>query len=79
MGVINFESLPFIKYSEYTENLIQIIISLAQPALKKALDFENLLIGEEQNDTTGMPSSPSFTEFWIRTVTMNREHIILQV
>ncbi len=60
-GVITVESLPFIKYSEYTENLIQIIISLAQPALKKALDFENLLIGEEYNEETKLPQ---FTQLY---------------
>ncbi|QEN07053.1 hypothetical protein EXM22_03280 [Oceanispirochaeta crateris] len=67
-GVINIESLPFIKYSEYTENLIQIIISLGQPALKKALDFENLLSGDEQNETTGLPQ---FTQLY-RILDKNR-------
>ena len=60
-GVISIDSLPFIKYSEYTENIIQIIISLAQPALKKALDFEALLIGEEHNEDTGLPQ---FTQLY---------------
>ena len=54
-GVINIEELPFIKYSTYTENLLQIIISLAQPALKRALDFESLLLEEEENPDTGLP------------------------
>jgi len=67
-GIINIDSLPFIKYSEYTENLIQIIISLAQPALKKALDFENLLIGEEYNEITGLPH---FTQLY-RVLDKNR-------
>ncbi|MDC7232044.1 MAG: hypothetical protein PQJ58_02340 [Spirochaetales bacterium] len=60
-GVLNIESLPFIKYSGYTENLIQIIISLAQPALKKSLDFEKLLLGEEQHEITGLPQ---FTQLY---------------
>lgn len=60
-GVINLESLPFIKYSSYTENMIQIIISLAQPALKRALDFESLLIEEEENENTGLPQ---FTQLY---------------
>jgi len=60
-GVINIESLPFVKYSSYTENLIQIIISLAQPALKRALDFESLLMGEEENEYTGLPQ---FTQLY---------------
>lgn len=60
-GVISLDSLPFIKYSEYTENIIQIIISLAQPALKKALDFEALLLGEEHNENTGLPQ---FTQLY---------------
>ncbi|MDA3955442.1 GAF domain-containing protein [Oceanispirochaeta sp.] len=67
-GVINIDSLPFIKYSEYTENLIQIIISLAQPALNKALEFENLLMGEEQHETTGLPQ---FTQLY-RILDKNR-------
>lgn len=67
-GVINIESLPFIKYSEYTENLVQIIISLAQPALKKSLDFENLLLGEEQHEITGLPQ---FTQLY-RILDKNR-------
>ncbi len=60
-GVISIDSLPFIKYSEYTENIAQIIISLAQPALKKALDFEALLLGEEHNEDTGLPQ---FTQLY---------------
>ena len=60
-GVISIESLPFIKYSEYTENIIQILVSLAQPALKKALDFEALLMGEEHNEDTGLPQ---FTQLY---------------
>ncbi|OQY33543.1 MAG: hypothetical protein B6241_07615 [Spirochaetaceae bacterium 4572_59] len=60
-GVINLESLPFIKYSSYTENMIQIIISLAQPALKRALDFESLLNEEEENEYTGLPQ---FTQLY---------------
>ena len=67
-GVINIESLPFIKYSEYTENIIQIIVSLAQPALEKALDFENLLLGEEQHSITGLPQ---FTQLY-RILDKNR-------
>lgn len=67
-GVINIESLPFIKYSEYTENLVQIIVSLAQPALKKSLDFETLLMGEEQHDITGLPQ---FTQLY-RILDKNR-------
>ena len=60
-GVINLESLPFIKYSSYTENMVQIIISLAQPALKRALDFESLLSEEEENEYTGLPQ---FTQLY---------------
>ena len=60
-GVISIDSLPFIKYSGYTENIAQIIISLAQPALKKALDFEALLLGEEHNEDTGLPQ---FTQLY---------------
>ncbi|MDC7240497.1 MAG: hypothetical protein PQJ50_09075 [Spirochaetales bacterium] len=67
-GVINIESLPFIKYSEYTENIIQIIVNLAQPALKKALEFESLLLGEEQNSITGLPQ---FTQLY-RELDKNR-------
>ena len=60
-GVLNIENLPFIKYSSYTENLVQIIINLAQPALKRALDFESLLIEEEENPLTGFPQ---FTQLY---------------
>ena len=60
-GVLNIEKLPFIKYSSYTENLVQIIISLSQPALKRALDFESLLVGEEENPVTRLPQ---FTQLY---------------
>ncbi len=60
-GVLNIEKLPFIKYSSYTENLVQIIISLSQPALKRALDFESLLVEEEENPVTGLPQ---FTQLY---------------
>ena len=60
-GVVNLEALPFIKYSGYTENLVQIIISLAQPALKRALNFETLLVEDETNTVTGLPQ---FTQLY---------------
>jgi hypothetical protein len=54
-GVVNIEEMPFVKYSLYTEQLLVIIIGLAQPAIEKAVEYEALLKGEETDDTVGLP------------------------
>jgi polysaccharide biosynthesis protein PelD len=54
-GVLNVEEMPFEKYNLYSERLLQIIISLAEPALEKALGYESLIQSDEMDPITGLP------------------------
>ena len=58
-GVLNIESMPFLKYNLYTEKLLQLILSLCAPALERALEYEAVVRQAEANPITGLPS---FTE-----------------
>ncbi len=59
-GVLNIEEMPFIKYNQYTERLLFIIISLIEPALQKAVAYESLVRKEEVDTVTGLPLFTSF-------------------
>ena len=59
-GVLNIEEMPFIKYNHYTERLLFIIISLIEPSLQKAVEYESLVHKEEFDTVTGLPLFTSF-------------------
>jgi PleD family two-component response regulator len=59
-GVLNIEDLPFIKYNQYTERLLFIIISLIEPSLQKAVEYEAMVQKEEFDPVTGLPLFTSF-------------------
>ncbi|MBN2049914.1 MAG: diguanylate cyclase [Spirochaetales bacterium] len=54
-GVLNIEDMPFEKYNLYTEQLLIIILSLAQTSLESALEYEYLIQKEEMDSLTGLP------------------------
>ncbi len=54
-GVLNIEEMPFIKYNSYTEKILEIIISLAEPALARAVNYEKQSQQNEIDKTTGLP------------------------
>ena len=59
-GVLNIEELPFVKYNLYTERLLFIIISLIEPSLNKAVDYNAIMQREEIDSVTGLPLFTSF-------------------
>lgn len=59
-GVLNIEELPFVKYNLYTERLLFIIISLMEPSLQKAVEYESIMRREEVDALTGLPLFTSF-------------------
>jgi polysaccharide biosynthesis protein PelD len=59
-GVLNIEEMPFIKYNQYSERLLFIIISLLEPPLQKAIEYEDIIRKEEFDTLTGLPLFTSF-------------------
>jgi hypothetical protein len=54
-GVLTVETLPFERYSQYTETILAILLSLAEPYLRQILEFENLNDKRELDAQTGYP------------------------
>lgn len=54
-GVLNIEEMPFIRYNQHTEKLLEIIISLAEPALSRAVDHDRQIHQSETDSDTGLP------------------------
>ena len=59
-GILNIEKMPFNKYNLYTEQLLFIIVSLIEPSLEKAIEYESLIRKEEIDTVTGLPLFSSF-------------------
>jgi hypothetical protein len=54
-GVLSVEDLPFERYSNYTETMMAIILSLAEPYLRRITEFETLNAQNEVDPETGYP------------------------
>lgn len=54
-GVLNVEALPFERYSQYTETILAILLSLAEPYLKQIREYDNLNEEREVDAVTGFP------------------------
>jgi|GEM_PF-1260182 len=54
-GVLNIETLPFERYSLYTESVLEIILSLVEPSLADAIDHEVVFKVTETDPVTGLP------------------------
>ncbi len=54
-GIVAVESLPFERYSSYTESMLEIILSLVEPYLAEILDFERLYQVQEVDQVTQLP------------------------
>jgi GGDEF domain-containing protein len=61
-GVLNIEEMPFAKYNLYSEKLLLLIMSLAGPALERAIEYDATVTQEEINAVTGLPS---FSRFYL--------------
>ncbi|MBA7613230.1 hypothetical protein ES703_20475 [subsurface metagenome] len=59
-GALNIEEMPFFKYNLYTEKLLQMILSLAGPALERAIEYESVIKQAELNPFTGLASFSQF-------------------
>ncbi len=57
-GVLNIEDLPFERYSYYTESVLAILLSLAEPYLTSITDYEKLKAIQETDEDTGLPQFP---------------------
>ncbi|MDC7226527.1 MAG: diguanylate cyclase [Spirochaetales bacterium] len=54
-GVLNIEEMPFVKYNLHTERLLEIIISLAEPALSRAVSHNQQIQESETDADTNLP------------------------
>ncbi len=57
-GVIDVEDLPFERYSQYTETILAIMLSLSEPYLRRITEYESL---NAQNDVDPDTGHPLFT------------------
>ncbi len=55
-GVLAVEDLPFERYSRYTETILAILLSLAEPYLRATLARDSLEVGERLDPGTGFPA-----------------------
>lgn len=54
-GVLSVEDLPFERYSQYTETILAVLLSLAEPYLRQITAFEALNSQNEVDPETGYP------------------------
>lgn len=57
-GVLCVEELPFERYSQYSESVLAILLSLAEPYLLHILEYEALNAQRELDGDTGYPMFP---------------------
>jgi len=71
-GVLNIESMPFEKYNQHTEKLLQLLVALCAPAIERALEYASVTNAADVNETTGLPSFSTFFNVLERSVQMAR-------
>jgi hypothetical protein len=54
-GVLSVEDIPFERYSQYTETILAVLLSLAEPYLRKITEYETLNSQNEVDPETGRP------------------------
>ncbi len=59
-GILNIGEMPFTKYNLYSEQILYIIVSLFEPALEKAVEYESIIRKDEIDADTGLPLFSSF-------------------
>lgn len=67
-GVLNIETMPFERYNQYTEKLLQVLVALCAPAIERALEYSSVVNAADVNETTGLPSFSSFFNVLERSV-----------
>jgi len=54
-GVLSVEDIPFERYSQYTETILAVLLSLAEPYLRQITEYETLNSQNEVDPETGRP------------------------
>lgn len=67
-GVLNIEAMPFERYNQYTEKLLQVLVALCAPAIERALEYATVANAADVNQTTGLPSFSTFFNVLERSV-----------
>jgi polysaccharide biosynthesis protein PelD len=67
-GVLNIEAMPFEKYNQYTEKLLQVLVALCAPAIERALEYASAVSAADVNEVTGLPSFSTFYSVLERSV-----------
>lgn len=79
-AVLVIEDLPFERYSLYTESLLAIVLSLAEPYLKTIVEYEALRSRREVDEETGLPGFPVLARTLERELaTLGYEHAALSL
>ena len=66
-GLLNIEDMPFEKYNQHTEKLLEVLIALCAPAMERALEYASVATVADVNELTGLPSFPAFFRVLERT------------
>lgn len=59
-GVLNIQEMPFEKYNFNSERILQIIASLAEHSIERAVAYESIIRHEEIDEKTGLPLFSQF-------------------
>jgi len=59
-GVLNIQEMPFEKYNFYSERILQIIASLAEHSIERAVAYESIIQKDEVDERTGLPLFSQF-------------------
>ena len=59
-GILNIQEMPFEKYNFYSERILQIIASLAEHSIERAVAYESIIQKDEIDDRTGLPLFSQF-------------------
>lgn len=54
-GVLSVEDIPFEQYSQYTETILAVLLSLSEPYLRQITEYETLNSQNEVDPETGYP------------------------
>jgi hypothetical protein len=54
-GVLSVEDIPFERYSQYTETILAVLLSLSEPYLRQITEYETLNSQNEVDPETGRP------------------------
>ncbi|MBT3272780.1 MAG: diguanylate cyclase [Spirochaetales bacterium] len=59
-GILNIQEMPFEKYNLHSERILQIITTLAEHSIEKAVSYESIIQKDEIDERTGLPLFSQF-------------------